>query len=63
MKKVILKLMVGLLFIGSTGMAVEQEWMDGKPVQTDTSNQEWIGGRPYIYTETTTAQVIFINMD
>lgn len=29
----------------------EQEWIEAKPVLTDTTNFEWVEGKPYVYAE------------
>jgi len=30
---------------------MSEEWILGKPVQTDTTNYEWVLGAPYVVTE------------
>ena len=50
MRKYMLKIMVGLFFLGSTVMATE-EWILSQPVQTDTTNYEWTLGTPLVVTE------------
>ena len=62
MKKYLLKIVVGLVILGSTAMATE-EWILSQPLQTDTTNYEWVLGSLYIVTEAVTpsGQVIFIN--
>lgn len=61
MKKYLLKIVVGLVILGSTAMATE-EWILSQQVQTDTTNYEWVLGIPYVVTEAVTpsGQVIFI---
>ena len=57
MRKYILKIMIGLVLLGSTVMATE-EWIIGVPEQADTTNYEWILGQPYILTEEVSTVVI-----
>jgi len=52
-KKYMLKIIIGLVLLGSTAMATE-EWILSQPVQTDTTNYEWVLGTPYIITEAPT---------
>ena len=50
MKNHILKIMIGLILLGSTAMATD-DWILSQPVQTDTTNYEWVLGSPYVVTE------------
>jgi hypothetical protein len=38
------------------------DWINGLPVQTDTTNFEWVGGLPYVITELATGTNMQINI-
>ena len=47
MKRIILILLIVLLAVGIR--AEIQDWVTGEPVQTDTTNYEWVIGEPFIF--------------